>query len=268
MNASSSTTSREVPAGPWNGAWSASVAHHSRIGTSGVRVKVPCGPFEAAARRTGGAVRGRMRRRDPRRVAREQAGQDGRTRHGARRGRRHAARPPRQGRPERAADGPGQARDAQPRRERQGPHRPADDRGGRTRRPPEAGRHDRRADLRQHGARARDRRRDPRVPVHLRDARQDEPGEDLAPAGVRRRGRDLPDRRPARVPGVLLPRRRPPRRGDPRRVPAEPVLQPREPGRALRDHRPRDLAPDRRDDRRPGGRAWAPAARSRAPPGT
>ena len=94
----------------------------------------------------------------------------------------------------------------------------------------------------------------PRVPLHLRDAGQDEPGEDLAPARLRRRGRHLSDRRRARVPRVLLPRRGPPGRGDPGRVPAEPILQPREPRRPLRDHRPRDLAPDRRDDRRLGRR--------------
>ena len=51
-----------------------------------------------------------------------------------------------------------------------------------------------------------------------------------APARVRRRGRHHPDRRRARVAGVLLPGRRPADRGDPRRLPAEPVLQPGEPG--------------------------------------
>ena len=39
---------------------------------------------------------------------------------------------------------------------------------------------------------------------------------------------------------------RAPRRGDPRRLPPRPVPQPREPGRAREDDRPRDLAPDRR----------------------
>ena len=178
-------------------------------------------------------------------------GVGGRTRHGAGRGRRHAARPARQGRTRCAADRPRQARDAEPWRERQGPDRAADDRGGRTRGPPQARRNDRRAHLRQHGTRARDRGRAPRVPVHLRDARQDEPGEDLAPARVRRRGGDLPHRRPAGVPRVLLPRRGPSGRGDPRRVPAQPVLQPGEPGRSLRDDRARDLAADRRGGRRP-----------------
>ena len=81
----------------------------------------------------------------------------------------------------------------------------------------EAGRHDRRADLRQHRRRARDRGSHQGLPVHLRDARQDEPGEDLAPARLRRRGRDHPDRRRARLAGELLLRLR---RGSPRRSPA------------------------------------------------
>ena len=55
-----------------------------------------------------------------------------------------------------------------------------------------AGRHDRGAHVGQHGARAGDRRRDPRIQVHLRDAGQDEPGEDRPAARLRSRGRDLP----------------------------------------------------------------------------
>ena len=116
------------------------------------------------------------------------------------------------------------------------------------------GRHDRGADVRQHRPRPRDRGGDPRLQVHLRDARQDEPGEGRPAARLRRRGRDLPDGRRAGVPGELLPRGRPARRGDPGRVPAEPVLQPREPPDALRHDRPGDLGADRRDDRRLRGR--------------
>ena len=41
----------------------------------------------------------------------------------------------------------------------------------------------------QHRRRARDRGRDQGLPLHLRHARQDEPGEDLAPARLRSRGR-------------------------------------------------------------------------------
>ena len=143
------------------------------------------------------------------------------------------------------AGDPGQARDAEPRRVRQGSDRDPDDRGGRAGRAPQARRDDRRAHVRQHGSRARDRRGGPRLPLHLRDAGQDEPGEDLAPPRLRRRGRDLPDRRFARFPGELLPGGRPARRGDPRRLPAEPVPQPREPPDPLRDDRPGDLATDR-----------------------
>ena len=76
------------------------------------------------------------------------------------------------------------------------------------------GRHDRRADLGQHGRRARDRGRASRLPLHLRHARQDEPGEDLDAARVRRRGRDHADRgRPALARELLLASRT----GSPRR---------------------------------------------------
>ena len=68
------------------------------------------------------------------------------------------------------------------------------------------GRHDRRADLGQHGRRPRDRGRAARLPVHLRHARQDEPGEDLDAARVRRRGRDHADRRRPALAGELLRR--------------------------------------------------------------
>ena len=48
---------------------------------------------------------------------------------------------------------------------------------------------------------------------------------------------DHADRRRPRLARVLLPRRRPAHRGDPRRLPAEPVLQPGQPRVALRDAR-------------------------------
>src|SRR3972149_1767444 len=48
-------------------------------------------------------------------------------------------------------------------------------------------------------------RGDPGLPVHLRDARQDEPGEGGAPAGLRRRGGHHPHRGGPGVARVLLP---------------------------------------------------------------
>ena len=147
-------------------------------------------------------------------------------------------------------DGRREARVHEPRRLGQGPDRDQDDRGGRARGEAEAGRNDRRADLGQHRRRPRDRRRDQGLPLHLRHARQDEPGEDLAPARVRRRGRDLPLRGRAGVARELLLGLRPAGRGDPRRVQARPVHEHRQPGRALRDDRPRDLGADGRRDRR------------------
>ena len=56
-----------------------------------------------------------------------------------------------------------------------------------------AGRHDRRADVGQHRRRPGDRGGPARLPVHLRHARQDGPGEDATAAGLRRRGGRLPD---------------------------------------------------------------------------
>ena len=67
-----------------------------------------------------------------------------------------------------------------------------------------ARRDDRRADLRQHWRRARDRRCAQGLPLHLRDARQDEPGEDLHASSLRRRGRDHADRGRARLARELL----------------------------------------------------------------
>ena len=87
------------------------------------------------------------------------------------------------------------------------------------------------------------------LPLHLRDARQDEPGEDRDAARLRRRGRDHADRGRARLARVVLLGLVAARRGDPRRLQARPVLEHGEPGGAL----------PRRPGRRSGSR---PAARS------
>ncbi len=89
--------------------------------------------------------------------------------------------------------------------------------------------------------------------MHLRHARQDEPGEDRPAQGLRRRGGHHAHGRAAGVTGVLLPGGRSPGGGDPRRVPAQSVLQRREPASPRGDHGPRDLGADRRADRHPGG---------------
>ena len=149
-------------------------------------------------------------------------------------GPRPRVRPPRQGRA------------VQPGRQREGPSRGRDDRRRRARRATAARRHHRRADVGQHRRRPRHRGRPARLPVHLRDVRQDERGEGLAAARVRRRRRGLPDRGAARAPRLVLLGRRPPHARDARRVPARPVLQPRQPGRARALDRSRDLAADRR----------------------
>src|SRR6266540_2869855 len=164
--------------------------------------------------------------------------------------RQYADRAARLGRARRPAPAPGEARIPESGRLPQGPDRARDDREGRGRGKAQAGRDDRRADLRQHGRRARDRGREEGLPLHLRDAGQDEPGEDLDAAGLRRGSRDLPDRRRAGLPRVLLLRLRSARRGDPRRLQAGPVLEHVQPGGALPRHGARDLGADRRRDRR------------------
>ena len=143
-----------------------------------------------------------------------------------------------------------------------------DDRGRRARGEAAARRDDRRADLRQHRRRARDRGGRTRLPLHLRHARQDEPGEDLDAAGLRRRGRDHADRGRARLAGELLQRLRPARGGDPGRLQARSVLEHEQPAGSLRDDGAGDLGADGRRDRRDSSSPWAPAARSRAPGAT
>ena len=165
--------------------------------------------------------------------------------------------------------GAGQGRVLEPGRVGQGPHRAADDRGRRARRPAQA-----RA--------ARSSSRPAATPgsgwrwwpssaatVRLRLPRQGQRGQAERAAGVRRRGRGVPDRGRARGPAT---RTTTCRDRLAREIPGawkpEPVLQPDEPAVALR------ARPARSCGRRPTGgsptssRASAPAARSAASGGT
>ena len=99
---------------------------------------------------------------------------------------------------------PREARVPQPGRLGQGPHRARDGRGRGAGRAAAARRHDRRADLGQHRRRPRDGSGPARLPLHLRDAGQDEPGEDLDAARLRGRGRHHPDRGRPALAGELL----------------------------------------------------------------
>ena len=164
--------------------------------------------------------------------------------------RRHADRAARSRLARRPGHDPGEARVPEPGRVEQGPDRPGDDRGGRARRKAASRRHDRRADVRQHRRRSGDRGGAEGLPLHLRDAGQDEPGEDLDAARLRRRGRDHADGGRARFARVVLLGLVAARRGDPRRVQARPVLEHVEPRGALRDDRAGDLRADRRRARR------------------
>ena len=109
----------------------------------------------------------------------------------------------------------------------------------------EARRHDRRADIGEHRRRARDRRRAARLPLHLRDERQDERREDRAVAIVRAEVVVCPTAVPPEDPRSLLLDRRTARARDARCVPPRPVLEPGQPARARTHHRPRDLGADR-----------------------
>ena len=93
-------------------------------------------------------------------------------------------------------------------------------------------------------------------------------GEDRPAARLRRRGRRRADRRRARLAAVLLPRRRPPGRGDPGRLPAQPVLQPGQPAGALRVHRAPSCGSRPAAASPTSSSASAPAARSPAPGAT
>ena len=145
----------------------------------------------------------------------------------------------------------------------QGPRGGAARRGRRARRAAAARRHDHRADLRQHRHRPRDRRTPEGLPRDRGDAGQDEQREDRSPARVRRRGRRRSHRRVARLAAVLLPGRRPPHAGDPRRLPAQPVREPGQPGDALRDDRAGAVAPVAAAGSRTW--SWASARAGRSP---
>ena len=142
---------------------------------------------------------------------------------------------------------PGQGGVPQPRRLGEGPHRHPHDRRGRGLGRAPARRHDRGADVRQHRRRAGDGRPGPRLQVRLRLPRQGERGQAQRAQGVRRGGGRVPHRGGAGAPRLLLQRLRQARVAA-GRVEAGPVLQPPEPGVALRDDRTRDLGADRRED--------------------
>ena len=162
----------------------------------------------------------------------------------------HADRPARPDWPRRRPRAARQARVPEPGWLEQGPDRGGDGRSRRAGRAAAAGRHDRRADLRQHRRRPRDRRRREGLPLHLRDARQDEPGEDLDAPSLWRGGDHHPDCGRARLARELLLRLVAPRRGDSRRLQARPVLEHVQSRGALPDHGPGDLGADWRRARR------------------
>src|SRR3954451_4301132 len=120
---------------------------------------------------------------------------------------------------------PRQARVPQPGRLGQGPDRPRDDRAGGARGEAEARRDYRRADLGQHRRRPRHRGGRQGLPLRLRHARQDEPGEDLDAPRLWSRGRDHAHGRRPRPARVVLLRLVAARRGDPGRLQAGSVLE-------------------------------------------
>ena len=89
-----------------------------------------------------------------------------------------------------------------------------------------------------------------RLPLRVRDARQDVPREDRAAARVRRRGRRLPDRGRAGGSALVLLGLGAPGARDPGGVQPEPVRQCGQPAGALRQHRTGDLGAAGRRARR------------------
>ena len=139
---------------------------------------------------------------------------------------------------------------------------------GREGRPAPARRHDRRADQRQHRRRAGPGGPAHGLPVRVRLPRQGQRGQAERAAGVRRRGRGLPDRGRAGGPALVLQRLRPAGPGDPRRVEARPVLATRT-TRARTTRRPARSSGSRPTAGSPTSwPASAPAARSPASAGT
>ena len=132
--------------------------------------------------------------------------------------------------------------------------------------PAQAGRHDHRADVGQHRSRPGDRRRAQGLSLHLRDGRQAVGREAAAPAGLRRRGRPVPDQRRPRIARELLLGRGPARPRHPGRVQARPVLERGEPGRPRADDRPGAAGSRPTAGSPTSSRASGPAARSPAPP--
>jgi hypothetical protein len=175
-------------------------------------------------------------------------------------GRSYAAAATREPVPRR--DGARQAGVLQPGGERQGPYGTVDRPGRRGRRTPQAGWHDPRGDERQHRHRAGVDRRLARLQGHHLHARRRLPRAPRAAACARRRARPHP--RPGRH-----GRRQPGGRTDPRaharRVPVGAGRQPRQPVRALHDHRSGDLGGHRGPGRRAGLDGGYRAARSPAP---
>ena len=98
------------------------------------------------------------------------------------------------------------------------------------------------------GYRLGDGRRDSRISLHLRDARQNVERKDRPAARLRCGRRDHPDQRSPRFTGVVLRRRQPPGIGDTRRVSAQSISQSFQSGSALPFDRSRDLGADRWSD--------------------
>ena len=126
--------------------------------------------------------------------------------------------------------------------------------GRRGARPAAAGRGHRRGHRRQYRDRPRAGRQCARLPQRHRHAGDAEPGKEGHAAAVRRRsaaGAGGALHQPEQLRALFRPARRGDRgQGAERRDLGQPVRQPRQPARPLRDDRPRDLAADRRQGRR------------------
>ncbi len=157
---------------------------------------------------------------------------------------------------------PRQGRVHEPWRERERSSGRCDARGRRAQRRTAPRRNDHRSDERKHGDGSCNGRRDPRLSLHSRHARQDVERKNRPLARLRRRSRRYADERLQRFAGIILFGREPARRRYCRRVHSGSVAQSHESGCAFSNRPGRRFGIKPKAASRISCAAWEPAGRS------